>query len=70
MGTGVGQVGAFHGNMNTLAHQGLGWHLWQVPAAPKPPPVRDTTKRVGGALQPWLAIRLGDGNSKNKNPAF
>ena len=24
-------------------------------------------KKVGGALQPWLAIRLGDGNSKNNS---
>ena len=52
MGTGVGQVGAlaYHGNMNTLAHQSQGWHLWQVLAAPKTPPVKDTTKKGRSSL--------------------
>ena len=37
-GTGVGQVSdlAYHGTMDAPAHQS--WHLWQVPATPKPPP--------------------------------
>ena len=34
-------------------------------------PVRDTKTKIRvGALQPWLAVHLGDGKSKNKNPAF
>ena len=39
MGTGVGQAyaSAYCGNMDASAHQSLGWHLWQVPATPKPP---------------------------------
>ena len=41
MGTGVGQAGAsaHHGNMDAPAHQSPGWHLWQVSAAPRPPPL-------------------------------
>ena len=38
---GVGQVSAsaYHGRMDAPAHQSLGWHLWQVTATPKPPPL-------------------------------
>ena len=45
MGTEVDQVGALacHGNMDALAHQSLGWHLWQVPTTQKATRVRVTT---------------------------
>ena len=54
MGTGVGQIGAlaYHGEIDAPAHQSLGWHLWQVPATPKPtwPGLQQKERRDSQAL--------------------
>ena len=56
MGTGVGQVGAsaYHGKLDTPAHQSLRWHLWQVSTTPCHPRWGNNTGEGGGGGPPPL----------------